>query len=102
MGTLIIDDLELRSASSRSIHLLADQGRITIKSTGNVGVNTANPVASALLELSSTTQGFLPPRMTTTQKNAIASPAAGLVVYDTTLNKLCVRVAAAWQTITSA
>jgi hypothetical protein len=45
-------------------------------------------VASAVLEVSSTTKGFLPPRMTTTQKNAIASPAAGLVVYDSTTNKL--------------
>jgi len=57
--------------------------------------------ASAILEANSTTLGFLPPRMTTTQKNAIASPAAGLVVYDTTLGKLCVRGAAAWETITS-
>jgi hypothetical protein len=40
------------------------------------------------LSMSSTTQGFLPPRMTTTQKNAIASPAAGLVLYDSTTNKL--------------
>jgi hypothetical protein len=38
--------------------------------------------------------------MTTTQKNAIASPVAGLVIYDTTLNKLCVYTTA-WQTITS-
>jgi hypothetical protein len=44
--------------------------------------------ASALLEVQSTTKGFLPPRMTTTQKNAIATPAAGLVVYDSTTNKL--------------
>jgi hypothetical protein len=57
--------------------------------------------ASAVLDLVSTTRGFLPPRMTTTQKNAIASPAAGLVVYDTTLGKLCVRGASAWETITS-
>ena len=57
--------------------------------------------ASALLNVNSTTQGFLPPRMTTTQKNAITSPAAGLVVYDTTLGKLCVRGASAWETITS-
>jgi hypothetical protein len=57
--------------------------------------------ASALMEVTSTTLGFLPPRMTTTQKNAIASPASGLVVYDTTLGKLCVRGAAAWETITS-
>jgi hypothetical protein len=56
---------------------------------------------SAVLQAESTTQGFLPPRMTTTQRNAIASPAAGLVVYDNTLNKLCVRTASAWETITS-
>jgi hypothetical protein len=64
------------------------------------GISTAQ-VASAVLEANSTTRGFLPPRMTTTQKNAIASPASGLVVYDTTLGKLCVRGAAAWETITS-
>jgi hypothetical protein len=57
--------------------------------------------ASSLVTINSTTRGFLPPRMTTTQKNAIATPAAGLMVYDTTLNKLCVRTAAAWETITS-
>jgi len=59
------------------------------------------PNASASVQINSTTKGFLPPRMTTTQKNAIATPAAGLVVYDTTLGKLCVRTAAAWETITS-
>jgi hypothetical protein len=57
--------------------------------------------ASSQLTVNSTARGFLPPRMTTTQKNAIATPAAGLVVYDTTLGKLCVRTAAAWETITS-
>jgi hypothetical protein len=69
---------------------------------GNLLIGTSTNVASSALTVESTTQGFLPPRMTTTQKNAIASPAAGLVIYDTTLNKLCVRVAAAWQTVTSA
>jgi hypothetical protein len=43
---------------------------------------------SAQVQIDSTTKGFLPPRMTTTQKNAIATPAAGLVVYDSTTNKL--------------
>ena len=50
-----------------------------------VGNNTLNN-ASAILELESTTKGFLPPRMTTVQRVAIASPATGLKVYDTTLN----------------
>jgi len=49
---------------------------------------TATATASAVFEVDSTTKGFLPPRMTTTQKNAIASPAAGLMVYDSTTNKL--------------
>ena len=64
-----------------------------------IGAALSHP--SAKLEVVSTTQGVLFPRMTTTQKNAISSPAAGLVIYDTTLGKLCVRGASAWQTITS-
>ena len=68
---------------------------------GSLVVGSASINASAVLQSDSVTKGFLPPRMTTTQKNAIASPASGLVVYDTTLGKLCVRGAAAWETITS-
>jgi len=64
-----------------------------------IGATLSHP--SAKLEVVSTNQGILFPRMTTTQKNAISSPAAGLVIYDTTLGKLCVRGASAWQTITS-
>jgi hypothetical protein len=64
------------------------------------GVTTNN--ASAKVQIDSTTQGFLPPRMTTTERDAITSPAAGLVIYNTTTNKLNVRAAAAWEAITSA
>jgi hypothetical protein len=71
-----------------------------IDSAGNVGVGTtAN--ASALLDVQSTTKGVCMPNMTTTQKNAIASPAAGLMVFDTTLSKLSVYSGVAWETITS-
>ena len=75
--------------------------RVRFGFNGNVLIGTTTDIASSKLTIESTTQGFLPPRMTTTQKNAIASPAAGLVVYDTTLGKLCVRGASAWETITS-
>jgi hypothetical protein len=57
---------------------------IAIASTGS----EPTPAATAIFDLQSTTKGFLPPRMTTTQRNAIASPAAGLMVYDTTLNAM--------------
>ncbi|HNQ66992.1 MAG TPA: hypothetical protein PKN32_01325 [Bacteroidales bacterium] len=52
--------------------------------TQNVGINTSTPDASALLELNSTTQGFLPPRLSTVERNAISSPAEGLIIYNTT------------------
>ena len=58
-------------------------------------------IPSSKLTISSTTQGFLPPKMTTAQKNAISSPVSGLVVYDTTLNKLALYTGAAWETVTS-
>jgi hypothetical protein len=71
-----------------------------LTSTG-LGIGTSSPNASAILDTQSTTKGVRMPNMTTTQKNAIASPAAGLMVFDTTLAKLCVYSGSAWQTITS-
>jgi hypothetical protein len=65
-------------------------------SLGSIGLGTTSPNASALLDITSTTKGVLFPRMTTTQKNAIATPAAGLVVYDSTTNKLCCYNGSTW------
>jgi hypothetical protein len=79
----------------------ASTAQATLFSTGNFAIGTSTDVASSILTINSTTKGFLPPRMTTTQKNAISSPATGLVVYDTTLNKLSVYTGAAWETVTS-
>ena len=50
---------------------------------GNIGIGTTAPVASAKVQIDSTTQGFLPPRMTNAQRIAIATPAVGLCVYCT-------------------
>jgi hypothetical protein len=74
--------------------------QMRLNSTG-LGIGTSSPAASAILDAQSTTKGVRMPNMTTTQKSAIASPAAGLIVFDTTLAKLCVYSGAAWQTITS-
>jgi hypothetical protein len=79
----------------------ANTVKATLDSSGNLGIGTSSPSASAILDAQSTTKGVRMPNMTTTQKNAIASPAAGLMVFDTTLAKLCVYTGAAWQTITS-
>ena len=61
-----------------------------------VGIGTVNPNTSAKLDVESTTQGFLPPRMSTTQRNAIASPAIGLVIFNITTNCLNFYTGAAW------
>ena len=50
---------------------------------GKIGNNPGNKAASAVLELESTTKGFLLPRMTAAQMNAISSPANGLAIYNT-------------------
>ena len=52
----------------------------------NVGVNNngTSPDPSALLDVSSTSQGLLLPRMTTAQRDAIVSPAQALIIYNTT------------------
>jgi hypothetical protein len=103
-GTLLQIDTG-GALSPNSVNLIKVQNQTTdvlyLKASGNLLIGTATDIASSKLTVESTTQGFLPPRMTTTQKNAIATPASGLVVYDTTLGKLCVRGAAAWETITS-
>jgi len=63
---------------------------------GNVAIGTTTQNASAAFEVASTTQGVLFPRMTTVQRDLIATPADGLVIYNTTDNKLQVRAAGAW------
>ena len=68
----------------------------TARVQGKLSVNTPT-ATSAVMEITSTTQGFLPPRMTNAQMLAIATPAAGLVVYDTTNNKHCGYNGTAWQ-----
>jgi len=64
-----------------------------------VGINSDNstPDPSAGLDVKFTNKGFLPPRLTTTQMNAISSPAAGLMVYNTTLNSICWFNGTSWQ-----
>lgn len=69
----------------------------TQSSDGNVGIGI-DPDPSAILALGSgaNDKGFLPPRMTTAQREAIASPADGLVVYDTDLSSLFINVIDIW------
>src|SRR5215471_2100633 len=51
--------------------------------TGAAGIGTTTPQASSLLEIKSTSKGLLISRMTKTQRDSIASPATGLLIYQT-------------------
>jgi hypothetical protein len=87
----------LFASGTNNNHLLREGLALFTDNAANTSINGSS---SAVLQANSTAKGFLPPRMTTTQKNAIGTPAAGLVIYDTTLNKLCVYTTA-WETVTS-
>src|SRR5690606_38224028 len=52
-----------------------------------VGIGTITPHASAVLDIDSSLGGFLPPRLSSTERNAVSGPAAGLIVYNETTNK---------------
>jgi len=61
---------------------------LSISSIGQVGIGTQTPNSKAALDVTSTSQGLLPPRMSTIQRDLIVSSPAGLVIYNTTTNSL--------------
>jgi len=72
-----------------------------LPSTGmNIG-STTSPGSGSLLAIDSVTKGLRLSNLTTTQKNNISTPVAGIMVFDTTLGKICVYNGSAWETVTS-
>jgi len=68
---------------NRKILLLLVYFLFSFLGTAQIGIGTITPNASSALDVTSTTQGMLTPRMTTAQRTAITTPADGLIVYDT-------------------
>jgi hypothetical protein len=71
------------------------QNGISAKDSCMIG-STGTPDASALLELISVAKGFLPPRMTETQRDGISAPAEGLMIYNTDSGQIQIYNGAAW------
>ncbi len=67
-----------------------------------VGIGTTSPNSSSILDVTSTDKGMLTPRMTSTERIAISSPANGLLVYDTTENSFYFYKSNVWSKIDSA
>jgi hypothetical protein len=69
--------------------------------TQNIGINNPTPDASALLDLTSSTQGLLIPRMSSIDRNLIPAPATGLIVYDLTLSRFMFYNGVSWNGLLS-
>jgi uncharacterized protein (TIGR02145 family) len=67
-----------------------------------IGVGTTTPHSSAKLDISSTSQGFLPPRMTLAQRDNIQNPATGLIIWCTDCDELQVFNGVIWKNISGA
>jgi hypothetical protein len=74
----------------------ASSGFLALSANGNMGINTVSPHTSAVLDVTSTTKGLLPPRMTTVQRDAIANPTPGLMLFNTTTQSLEVYTTYGW------
>lgn len=79
----------------------ANLERMTIDVAGRVGIGATVPASSSILEIRSTTRGLLIPRMTLAQRDAIASPAAGLLIYQTNGTKGVYYYDAGWKHIST-
>jgi hypothetical protein len=89
-----------RVAGQAGIVIVSENGTRHIFSD-IVGINTITPNESAALDITSTSRGFLPPRMTTALRDLIATPATGLTIFNTDNNTINQRTSSAWVDLVS-
>ena len=77
------DDGRISFRTAEASGTLVEQMRIQ---AGRVGIGTSSPDPSTILDVTSTTGGIAPPRMTTTQRDAISTP-TNIMIFNTTTNK---------------
>ena len=95
------ETLQITKAASSVVAYTSHGGTGHHKFVGSLRIGSSAE-STAALDVSSTTQGFLPPRMTEAQRDAISSAAAGLMVYNTDTSKLNFWNGSAWEAVTSA
>jgi hypothetical protein len=75
--------------------------QLEIVDNGGIGIN-GTPVADTALDIQSTTAALRLPRLSTTTRDGLASPVAGMFIYNSTTNKLNFYNGSAWEAVTSA
>jgi len=99
-------ELELKNSGviflSAKDNVFKINGSMIYADAVNAGINTTHPEVTAQLEVFSENKGFLKPRLTTTQRDAIYRPVAGLEIYNSTTAKMNFYNGGSWEVITSA
>lgn len=93
-------DIRFVTGDANSINVNTDATlteKMRIKYNGYVGIGTTSPQGA--LDISSTTSSFIPPRMTTAQRDAMTSVQDGSIIYNNTTNKLNIRENGVWNTL---
>jgi hypothetical protein len=83
--SVILVGRKIKTGHMKNLFILLIALLITGALQAQLAIGTTTPAASAMLEVSSTSKGFLPPRMDSSARNAIASPATGLTIYNTSI-----------------
>jgi hypothetical protein len=85
-ATTVTQGANTLSFTSTAVNAFSVDGTtLSVNAANNsVGIGTAAPAPSSALDITSTSQGFLPPRMTAAQRDLIVNPAEGLTIYNTT------------------
>jgi hypothetical protein len=91
----------IRPGSNELSFVTGGSQAMRINASNNVGIGVSSIDSSCLLQMASTTKGFRPPIMSTAQRNDISSPATGLIVYNTTTDKINFYNGTSWQAVTS-
>jgi hypothetical protein len=98
-----VGDIRLRAQNNNGARVTNTAGDgIIVRNSGNVLIGTTLENTSAILFISSTTQGVRLPAMTTTEINNILTPVNGLTVYNTTLTTLCFFNGTQWRRVSNA
>jgi hypothetical protein len=86
MVDLLVPDVKLGGALNQNTDIDLSNKQLTFSGNGQLAVGTSTPDASAKVDITSYQSGFLMPRLTRVQRDAILSPAAGLMIYNIDCN----------------
>lgn len=100
---MVDGDILFASGSSGSAGgIVTFVNNVAMKANGQVSIGTLTPNANAVLQVDSPNKGFLPPRLDTTTRDGIVNAPAGLMIYNSTTNKLNFYNGTAWEAVVSA